>query len=327
MARHVCSLCNVGVQCIHAVWQYTARWTEQVRQMTDRFQADRIDALRCADGVDRRVLVWDAPDPRGILIGVHGGLAHAGDFVTPALHFKAQGWTTVSFELRGHSEQKRVHIDRFSDFVLDLDLMVRQVRQWWPGLPVFIMGHSMGGLIGAHFGLQLCRQMNPALELQSQVEDIRGYIFSSPYWANAIAVNPFLKKLSGVLSRCVPTMKAPLQDFTDVLTHDSAITARHRTDEQDNIRASEATIRFGSELLIAQQQLSQSISRWNLPVYVILAGQDKLADTPQVQRYIESMQGDDVTKVVYPENYHENLNEINRDVVYRGVRDWLAARS
>jgi alpha-beta hydrolase superfamily lysophospholipase len=294
--------------------------------MSHRFQQDTIETLRCADGVDRALHCWLAEAPVGVMIGVHGGLAHAGDFVTPALHFKSRGWHTVSLDQRGHGVQKRVHIDRFDDFIADLDILVQQVKGRWPELPVYLLAHSMGGLIAAHFGLRLSGSMDATGSLTSKASDIQGYILSSPYWANAIAVNPLIRKLSGVLSRLTPTLKAPLEDFTDVLTHDTSITQRHRDDARDAIRASEVTIRFGAELLAAQAALAAHIDRWDQPLYVMLAGQDKLADNQQLKRTLESISSDDVTLVEYADNYHENLNELNREKVYSGIERWLAER-
>jgi len=295
--------------------------------MNNRFHEDRLETLSFSDGIDLTVHTWDASNPVGILIGIHGGMAHAGDFVTPALYFKEQGWTTTAFDQRGHALHRRVHIDRFNDFIIDVDTFVQQVKKQWPTLPVYVLGHSMGALIATHYGLQLTHRIHPSLTLGGKQTDVNGYILSSPFWANAIKVNPIVKRLSNVLSKCVPAMQAPIEDFTNVLTHDESITARHLSDASDALRGSKASIRFAAELLQAQEQLKQSIRQWNLPSHIILAGTDKLADTRQAQHFIETMAYSDIDVHLHPDNYHENLNELNREVIYQEILNWLNSRT
>jgi alpha-beta hydrolase superfamily lysophospholipase len=86
------------------------------------------------------------------------------------------------------------------------------VKQQYPGLPVYVMGHSMGALIATHLGLGHF----------AGDAAVKGFILSSPYYVNAIKVSPVLLALSGVLGALAPRMKVPLASLTHQLTHDSA---------------------------------------------------------------------------------------------------------
>ncbi len=247
-----------------------------------RFSEDKMASLRCSDGVERPIHIWQPPEPRpprAVILAIHGGMAHAGDYVTPALTFRQHGIATVSFDMVGHDGKRKVDIPSFAAFLDDEELFLAWVKQAYPGVPVFVMGHSMGGLIATHLGLRRFAG-DPA---------IKGFIISSPYYVNAIPVPKVLQMLSGWLARRFPTMKVPLGNLTMLLTHDQGITARHFQDERDGIRASAATVRFAHALTLAQKELAGGLSGWSFPLFAVVAGDDKLADSRATESMLRSV--------------------------------------
>jgi alpha-beta hydrolase superfamily lysophospholipase len=273
-----------------------------------RFAEDRLDTFPGRAGAARTVHVWEPPAPRAILLALHGGMAHAGDWVTPALYFRERGIATAAFDLCGHAAGKRVDIPGFDIFIEETGLFLDWIRARWPGLPVFVIAHSMGALVATRFGL-------------AGGEGVAGFIFSSPYYVNAVPVPAALRRLSTVLARLAPTMKVPLAPLTDVLTHDAAITARHHRDEADGIRATEISVRFGHALQRAQQGLS--LAGWRHPLYVVLAGQDRLADTPASLRLLQAVPPGLLSCRIEPDNRHENFNELNREAILADIAAWI----
>ena len=281
-----------------------------------RFSEDRLAALHCCDQVERVIHIWEPEQPRAVILALHGGMAHAGDYVTPALYFREKGIATVSFDMCGHGSKKRVDIPGFANFLDDAELFLQWVKDNYPNLPIFVMGHSMGALIATHLGLE--RFMND--------QAIKGFILSSPYYVNAIKVPKILLWLSTSLAKAVPKMKVPLASLTDVLTHDTAITARHFADEKDNVRATEVTVRFANELASAQAGLAEKISAWRYPLFAVVAGDDKLADSRATESLLKSISPDLLDYHFYPDNYHENFNESNRNLIFGDILRWLETR-
>jgi alpha-beta hydrolase superfamily lysophospholipase len=247
-----------------------------------------------------------------VLLALHGGMAHAGDWVTPALYLREHGYATAAYDLCGHGQGPRADIPDFDIFLEESALFLDWIRSAWPGLPVFVIGHSMGGLIATKLGLRL----PPGA--------VAGFVLSSPYYVNAIPVAAPLRAAGAVLERLAPTMKVPLASLTDVLTHDPAITARHHRDEASGVRASEISVRFGQALQRAQRGLT--LAGWVHPLYVVLAGQDRLADTDASGRLLSEVPPHMLTCRVEPDNYHENFNEIDRESIFADIVLWLDAR-
>lgn len=279
-----------------------------------RFTEDRLDSFAAAQGVQRRVHVWEPlASPRAVILAIHGGMAHGGDYVTPARWFRQHGIATVAYDLCGHQDARRVDIPGFQVFLDDSVLFLAWVKQQYPGLPIYVMGHSMGALIATHLGLGYFRNDDA----------IRGFMLSSPYYVNAIKVSPVLLALSGVLGALAPRMKVPLASLTHQLTHDSAITARHYDDERDGIRASEITVRFGNALTAAQQGLAARMPGWTQPLFAVVAGDDKLADADAAETMLQSVPAHLLTYQRHPRNFHENFNELNREQIYADILAWI----
>ena len=278
-----------------------------------RFAEDRLTTFTAGQGVQRRVHVWEPAAPRAVILAIHGGMAHGGDYVTPALYFRQHGIATVAYDLCGHQDARRVDIPGFHIFLDDSALFLQWVKQQYPGLPVYVMGHSMGALIATHLGLGHF----------AGDAAVKGFILSSPYYVNAIKVSPVLLALSGVLGALAPRMKVPLASLTHQLTHDSSITARHYDDERDNIRASEITVRFGNALTAAQQGLAARMPGWTQPLFAVVAGDDKLADADAGEAILKAVPAHLLSYHRYPQNFHENFNELNREQIFADILKWM----
>jgi lysophospholipase len=281
-----------------------------------RFYEDRIEKLTCSDGVQRPIHIWEPAKPRAIFLTVHGGMDHGGNYYLPALYLKKKGFATVAHDQHGHDMKRKVYIPRFEVFLDDLELMLEWVRVEYPGVPIFILSHSMGGLITTHFGIR--RFKGDPL--------VHGFITSSPYYVNAIKTPKVMERLAGILSWLAPRMAVPIEDFVAHVTHDETIYKRHLEDRRDGIMAGKATARFAWELLKAQAWVPDHISAWNHPLLMIVAGDDKLADSAATDELLKLIKPEYLTEIRYPDNYHENFNEINREEIFARMVEWCESR-
>ncbi|RJP85188.1 MAG: alpha/beta fold hydrolase [Desulfobacteraceae bacterium] len=280
-----------------------------------RFSETKMDVLRTKDGLDLDIHIWEPEKTEAVIMAIHGGLAHAGDYVTPALYFKEKGIATVAVDLRGHKQEK-TYVDSFDQFLEDTAEFLQWTKTRYPKIPLFVMGHSMGGLIATHFGIKYAA--NDAR--------IKGYILSSPYYENAIKVNPVMIPLVKMFGKIIPRAVIPGPDLTELLTHDETITSRHRKDEEDGIRSKKATMRFGAELLKAQKWVKENFTSWQHPTFAVIAGADQVADYTEAERQFKSMEPKRLTYLFHKDNFHENFNEVNRLETFGKIYEWMGER-
>ena len=129
-----------------------------------------------------------------------------------------------------------------------------------------------------------------------------------------------------ILKERDPDMTIPLEDILVHVTHDKTIYQRHLADERDGIMANKVSARFANELLKAQRWVPGHIAGWKLPLLAIVAGDDKLAKVEATRKLLGLINPDLLTELYYPENYHENFNELNRDEIFAKIVEWVEPR-
>jgi alpha-beta hydrolase superfamily lysophospholipase len=245
-------------------------------------------------------------------MAIHGALVHAGDYEIPALYFKEKGIATVAIDLRGHKQDK-IYIKDFELYVEDTNGLLKWTQKAYPDIPIFVMGHSMGGLIATHLGIKYA----------AGDTRIKGYIISSPYYENAIKVSPIMIPLVKFLSKIIPKAVVPGPDLTDLLTRDVELTNRHRKDAEIGLRSLKPTMRLAAELLKAQKWVKKNFSSWNHPTFAVVAGADEVADPKESERLFKSVDPNLITYLLHKENYHENFFEINRQETFDKIYEWI----
>lgn len=287
-----------------------------------RYSETRNGNLDVGDGVKLPIYCW-LPDksPKAIFIAIHGGMAHGGDWAIPALYFKERGIATYSLDLRYHGHYPELnpgsnnifHIDSYDTYAKDIEKFNDYVKKENPNTPIFILSHSNGGLISLYYGLKYGKDKN-----------IKGLAISSPWLKNRVKV-PFYISLSAKLLALInPTMAISPAPLTDVLTHDENITESHYKFEDEGIRGTTASPKLSVEFPKAQKYVLSNIASWNLcPVFGIIAGEDHLADPICSIEALRSIKNHPRKIELYPENYHENFNELNRVEIFDKVLIWM----
>ena len=113
------------------------------------------DTFLTRDGLHLGLATWEADEPRAIILALHGMGDYSTAFALPGPWWAEQGISTYAIDQRGHGRSPQRGIWPGSDLMVqDLEDLVQATRTRYPGLPVFVLGHSMGGavVIAAHEG-------------------------------------------------------------------------------------------------------------------------------------------------------------------------------
>jgi lysophospholipase len=261
---------------------------------------------------------------KAVFIAIHGGMAYAGDWESMAIYFKKKGIATYALDLRWHGhfsdlypkEHTFFHIDSYDTYASDIHQFYLSVAEDNPDTPIFFLAHSNGALISLYYGLTLGKETK-----------IAGLILSSPWLVNRVEISKPLEIAAKILSVLKPKFEVKPAALTEVLTHDAEITARHFRDEESGVRGVSASAKLSVESAKAQSFVLDHIDSWdNCPILGFIAGEDRLADPESSIAALKKISRQEVETVVYPENYHENFNEVNRDETFQKILHWVKNR-
>ncbi len=280
------------------------------------FDESSIEKLQISNDFSTDVHYWKPKDDiKGVICAIHGGMAHAGDYRNVGLYLKKHGFLTVSYDLRGH-KQYLSHFESYSQLLNDSLYFLEHVHKQYSETPLFLLGHSMGGLILTSL----------IMEYPERIEALgaKGLILSSPYYQNAIPVHPLIIRVSSVVSKILPKKPVPMDDFTNMLSHDKKITEQFQRDQHNELRGSKSSMKMASQLLTAQKKLINNFPDINLPVFAVIAGDDHLANKDVSLKLLTEHVKNKLSKVYeIPENFHENLNETNREDTFNEILSWI----
>jgi acylglycerol lipase len=271
------------------------------------------DSIIPPDGLRLHTQHW-APNhsPRAIVLLVHGYAEHCGRYDHVAQTFVDKGAAVYAYDQRGYgrSEGHRAYVDHFDQYLTDLSLMSHHVRDRTPNVPVFLFGHSMGGLIALLYVL-------------NESPSLRGLMLSAP----AIKINPdlapLLRKIAQVLGRFFPTLPT-VQSPQGAISRDPDVVDEAQNDPLNYHGRTLA--RTGAEMLRAGEAAQRRLHELAIPFLVFHGTADPLASPVWSKRLYERASANDKTLKLYDGLYHETFNEPERDQVLDDLRTWLGDR-
>ncbi len=242
---------------------------------------------------------------RAAMLIVHGICEHSARYAHVAEHFVHAGIDVLAFDLRGHGETqgRRGYVDRFDHMLDDVEELLEERRSH--GVPVVLLGHSLGGLICTAYATT----QRPQPDL---------LVLSAP----ALAANvPGWQRLMAPVFSCIAPILALPSDFDGaLLSGDPDVGEAYRADP---LRVTKTTARLGNEIFSAMDHTNRDLSKIRIPTYVFHGTADELVP-PSASAPLAELPG--VTRVLHPKLRHECLNEPERADVLRGIDEWLAPR-
>lgn len=278
-----------------------------------RYQRSRV---RTEDQLDLVLQSWLPESPRGVIVIIHGLAEHGGRYQETAAALGARGWAVYAGDLRGHGLSPdvpgagRVHVKRFTDYFRDVDAFVAEARKNHEGLPLFILGHSMGGLISISYVLE-------------RPQGINGAVISSP----ALGIHPdskppaWLKMMVGVLSAIAPRLKVASDLDTNLISRDPAVVQAY---VDDPLVSEKVSVRWYREFIKAIARANRAAATLRVPMLLMQSGEDRLVDPAVPPAWAAAAPEGLVEQVTWDGLYHEMFNEPEKATVRQRVLAWLA---
>ena len=248
--------------------------------------------------------------PRAVIVLSHGFNSHSGYYLWAAEQLLGSGLAVYALDYRGRgkSDGERYYIDKFSEYQGDLDLLVKTARSREPGLPVFILGHSAGGVIACNYVLD-----NQA--------DIAGLICES--FAYRVPAPDFALAVLKGLSHLAPhahVLNLPKKEFS----RDPAVV---KALIDDPLLANEVQpTKTVAEMVRADERLKRDFPLFKLPLLIIHGTKDTVTKPEGSQEFYDRASSADKTLKLYEDYFHDPLNDIGKEAVIADIRSWIEKR-
>ncbi len=266
--------------------------------------------FKSADGLDLYYQAW-RPDqaPKAVLAVVHGYGEHSGRYLYPVQYFVPRGYALYAFDQRGHgrSPGPRGHVNRWDEYLLDVREFLKLVRPAQSECPLFLLGHSMGGLLVLMYAIH-------------HPQDIKAVLASSPMLGLAVKAPGWKVVLGRVLSSLLPALPMANDLPAAALSHEPAVVQAY---DSDPLNHHVVTPRWFTEAEKAMASAMEHAGELKAPLLLMYAADDQIADPAMPPRFFERVTHPDKTLRAYAGYYHEIFNETGREAVFKDMEAWL----
>jgi alpha-beta hydrolase superfamily lysophospholipase len=270
-----------------------------------------VDRIEGRGGLAIAVRSWRPPTaPRAIVAIVPGFNSHSGYYAWVAEQFVAHGLAVYAVDLRGRGESdgERFYVDSFDDYVDDVARMVTLAKSREPGLEVFVLGHSAGGVVGSFYML-------------ANQQDLSGFVCES--FAFQVPAPDFAIAALKGLSHLAPhahVLRLKNEDFS----RDPAVVERMNADPL--IAHETQPTKTVAELARADERLKAAFPQFSLPLLILHGTMDRATKYQGSQLFYDTAGSSDKTIKLYDGHYHDLLNDLGKEGVMADIQQWIDAR-
>ena len=250
--------------------------------------------------------------PVAMVAIVHGYAEHSGRYEHVQRAWADRGLASVAIDLRGHgrAEGARGACRRFSEYHDDMDELFALATQRAEGLPVFLFGHSFGGLVATSYSL-------------SKPRPHKALLLSDPYFRLQVKVPPAKLVAAKIASAVVPFLSLASGLSGKDVTHDPE---RAKAYDEDPLVFPTANSRWFMETQGAQAHIFAEARRLEMPLYTVLGLADPIVSPSGGRDFFETASSKDKTLDERPGLFHEVLNEPEWESIAGAMADWMLAR-
>ncbi len=249
-------------------------------------------------------------EPRGVVVIVPGFNSHSGQYLWVGQQFSAKGLAAYAIDLRGRgrSEGERYYVEKIEDYTDDVATLVRSAKSENPGLPVFLLGHSAGGVVSCIY----------TLDHQSEIDGLICESFAYDLPVPDIVLS-FLKGLSYITRHThVFTL------HNEIFSRDPQVVEAMNNDPL--IMGESQPVQTAKVMIDAASRLNKEFPLIKLPVLILHGTEDKATNPSGSQFVYETAGSTDKTLKLYEGHYHDLLNDIDKEVVMADITNWIDAR-
>ena len=248
---------------------------------------------------------------KAVVCLVHGLGEHTSRYEHVAEYFCSSGYSLFGADLRGHgrSDGPRGHFSSIEAVMQDIDLLFEQAKSRYPGIPLILYGHSLGGILVLHYGLK-------------RKPDIKGIIACSSGLRTALENQPSKILAAKVLGAIIPKVSLPSGLDVNAISHDKSVIEKYKNDPLVHDKIS---LGFGKIMLETTQWTLKHSAEFPLPLLMIHGKADAIAFSSGSIEFAAPLKAK-CKLVLFDDGFHELHNEPIKAEVFKTMTDWMDER-
>lgn len=265
--------------------------------------------IRASNGIDIFYKKDIPNEPVAVIVIVHGFAEHLARYNYFVEKLNQNRIACYRFDNRGHGKSGGAILDveSYNDFINDADLIVQKAKTEFPELPVFMLGHSMGGFIAALYG-------------ESFKDRLAGQILSGAATDEPSAINSALKTVINIGNKLFPKLRIK-NDLSALISRDEEVIRQYRNDPLVHDRA---TIRFYKQFVIeGMTKLKNNAKEYSYDCLILHGRDDKIISFKSSENFYNNISSKNKQIKIYDNLYHEILNEAEKDTVINDILIWV----
>jgi len=253
--------------------------------------------------------IWESENPsKGVIVLVHGLGEHSDRYCTHfANYFSNEGYSILTFDLPGHgkSSGKKGHIKEYGDFDELLSAGISYAKNKYPSLPIFVYGHSLGGLIALEYSIQV----NP---------NINGVIASAPVMDVYEPVRPAKLFLAKIMNTVFPSFSLDSGLNRNMLSRDKSVIEKYNSDP---LVHGHTSARMGLYIIEKGKFVRNNANNVSVPTLIMVGSAEGVVSKKAIHVFCD--QSDNCVEKIWTGLYHELHNEPEYLNVLEFTSEWI----
>jgi len=264
------------------------------------------------DGLDMYAQSWEPEEsPKAVVCLLHGLGEHSGRYAHVGKTFADAGFVLAGFDLRGHGRSggQRGHFPSFGALMDDIHRYIQEGDERFPGMPVFLYGHSLGGFLVLNYATY-------------HKNSLKGVIATGAGLRSPVLEQKVKISLSKVLGSLLPTITISTGLDADGISRDPEVVRAYKEDPLVHDKATLSAARVGIE---AVDHAFAHATEFPTPLLIMHGAADRVT-YPHGSQEFADLVPENCTLKLWDELYHEIHNEPEQADVFKFMINWMDAQ-
>jgi alpha-beta hydrolase superfamily lysophospholipase len=263
-------------------------------------------------GMQLFMQAWLPATPKAVVALAHGLGEHSGRYGNLIGELNRRNYAVFACDHRGHGQSpgQRAHIDSWEDYRIGIRSLLAHASSTHPDVPLFLMGHSLGGLIVLEYALH-------------NAPTLHGLVASAPALSTA-GISPVIRLAGNLLSRIAPTFSLKTGLDARAVSRDVAVQEAYLADP---LNSGVGTPRLATETFAAISRVFEKAGELRVPLLIVHGEADPIVPAESSARFYASAGSSDKRRITYPDVVHEPHNDLGWQQPVGDIANWLDAHT